>query len=266
MPVGSRSPIWPTGPWSEPLAWGVCRVNDARMGKPSSARCLVLTCEHGGNLIPEKYAHLFSSPAAREVLSTHRGLDIGALAVARELARRFDAPLVASEVSRLLCDLNRSLNNSGLHSELTAALTAAERAELLAEHYQPHRQRVEQEVRERLPRGVLHLAVHSFTPELRGEVRRADVGLLYDPARPGETLWCERYKRVLARLAPELRVRRNYPYLGKADGLATQLRRQFPAACYVGVELELNQAQLTGPAARRERLLAVISDGLAELL
>ena len=33
---------------------------------------------------------------------------------------------------------------------------------------------------------VLHVAVHSFTPVLHGERRNADVGLLYDPARPRE--------------------------------------------------------------------------------
>lgn len=231
----------------------------------SARRSLVLTCEHGGNAIPEEYARAFASQAARDALASHRGLDIGALAIARALARRFDAPLVASEVSRLLCDLNRSPNNSALFSDFALALTPAERERVLSEHYHPHRQRVEAELGARLSRGVLHLAVHSFTPELRGEVRRAELGLLYDPARPGETEWCERYKQILARLAPDLRVRRNYPYLGKTDGLATFLRRRYSATSYVGVELEVNQALLTGVDAQRERVLAVISDGLAEL-
>lgn len=236
------------------------------LDEPGLTRSLVLTCEHGGNSIPEGYAHWFASEGAREALASHRGLDIGALGVAQALARRFDVPLVASQVSRLLCDLNRSLGNSALFSELAAGLTPAEREAVLSQHYHPHRARVERELRERLSHGVLHLAVHSFTPELRGEVRRADVGLLYDPARPGETAWCERYQQVLARLAPGLRVRRNYPYLGKSDGLATHFRRMYPAASYIGVELELNQALLTGPEAARAELLRVISDGLAELL
>jgi predicted N-formylglutamate amidohydrolase len=232
----------------------------------AARRSLVLTCEHGGNLIPEEYARAFGSQAARDALSSHRGLDIGALAMARALARRFDAPLIASEVSRLLCDLNRSLNNSALFSEFALGLTPAERERVLTRHYHPHRQRVEQELSPRLAHGVLHVAVHSFTPELRGEVRRADIGLLYDPARPGETAWCERYKRALGRLAPELRVRRNYPYLGKTDGLATFLRRKYPATSYVGVELEVNQALLTGAEAQRKQVLAAISDALLELL
>ena len=33
---------------------------------------------------------------------------------------------------------------------------------------------------------MIHVSSHSFTPELDGKVRRADVGLLYDPAPRGE--------------------------------------------------------------------------------
>ena len=42
-------------------------------------------------------------------------------------------------------------------------------------------------------------------------------------------------------MAPNLRVRRNYPYAGKGDGLTSYLRQQFSPAAYVGIELEINQ-------------------------
>jgi len=45
-----------------------------------------------------------------------------------------------------------------------------------------------------------------------------------------------------ANLAPELRVRRNYPYAGKGDGLTSHLRLHFPPRAYVGIELEVNQS------------------------
>ena len=35
-------------------------------------------------------------------------------------------------------------------------------------------------------RRVIHISSHSFTPELDGKVRSADVGLLYHPGRHGE--------------------------------------------------------------------------------
>jgi hypothetical protein len=38
-----------------------------------------------------------------------------------------------------------------------------------------------------------------------------------------------------------LRVRRNYPYLGTADGLVSFLRKEFSSELYIGIEIELNQ-------------------------
>jgi predicted N-formylglutamate amidohydrolase len=89
---------------------------------------------------------------------------------------------------------------------------------------------------------VIHVASHSFTPVLDGEVRTADVGLLYDPARPPEVALAARWKAAFAEVAPDLRVRRNYPYAGKGDGLTSSLRCRFPPGQYVGMEIEVNQA------------------------
>jgi len=90
-------------------------------------------------------------------------------------------------------------------------------------------------------RRVIHVSSHSFTPVLNGEVRRADVGLLYDPRRREEAALCSRWKTALGAIAPALRVRRNYPYAGKGDGLTSALRLAFASRDYVGIELEINQ-------------------------
>ena len=42
-------------------------------------------------------------------------------------------------------------------------------------------------------------------------------------------------------LAPNLKIRRNYTYAGKSDGLTAYLRRHFRAEVYIGIELEINQ-------------------------
>jgi predicted N-formylglutamate amidohydrolase len=201
----------------------------------------VITCEHGGNRIPAAFAGLFRGQRAR--LDSHRGFDPGALVMARAMALAFGAPLAASTVSRLLVDLNRSIGRPGLFSEATRGAPAEVRASILARHYHPYRQRVEGLVGDAVARGrrVVHISSHSFTPVLDGRHRRADVGLLYDPGRRGEATLCAHWKSALAERAPSLRVRRNYPYEGKADGLTSHLRRRFPPAAYVGVELEVNQ-------------------------
>ena len=222
----------------------------------------LVTCEHGGNRIPASYRTLFHGH--RELLDTHRGYDPGALLMARQLARALRAPLVTSTVSRLLIDLNRSIGHPQLFSAATRSVPAAMRRSIVAEHYLPYRGQVERAVARAVSRGrrVIHVSSHSFTPKLHGQVRRADVGLLYDPRRRGEVRLCARWKAALADLAPELRVRRNYPYAGKGDGLTSYLRRRFSPAAYVGVELEVNQKIVFAAGRRWTAIRRVLVDSL----
>jgi predicted N-formylglutamate amidohydrolase len=176
--------------------------------------------------------------------------------MARTLSTALRAPLVASTTSRLLVDLNRSAGHPRHFSETTRRAPAEVRAAIVEQHYRPYRAEVDHRVERMIARGqrVIHISSHSFTPKLDGHVRRADVGLLYDPRRTGEVALCARWKRALTALLPELRVRRNYPYAGKADGLTSHLRRRFPPRSYVGVELEINQ-RIVFAAGRRWTVL-----------
>lgn len=202
---------------------------------------LLLTCEHAGNKIPAAYASLFAG--ADDVLAGHRGWDIGAFALAQTFKRQLNAPLLYSDVTRLLVELNRSIGHRRLYSEFTAGLDKVARQTLLQQYYHPYRNRVEAWINQHIESGasVVHLSLHTFTPTLNGQSRLADVGLLYDPRRPTEKALCDAWKSQLTQQRPDLRVRRNYPYLGKADGFTTYLRRQF-GDNYAGIELEVNQA------------------------
>jgi len=227
---------------------------------------LLLTCEHAGNRVPARYARFFRGAAA--ALRTHRGWDIGALALAKHLSRRLDAPLLHTTVTRLLVDLNRSIGNRRtLFSDFVRKLRDDEKRRILERHYLPHRRGVEAAVARPVARGdrVIHVAVHSFTPTLRGVRRNADVGLLYDPARPGELALARRWRAALREVAPELRVRMNYPYRGTSDGIQTELRRRFDARDYVGVEIEVNQEHLAPDAPSRARVVRAVEASLARL-
>jgi predicted N-formylglutamate amidohydrolase len=223
---------------------------------------LVLSCEHGGNRVPARYRRAFDAPAA--VLASHRGWDPGALPLARRLARALRSPLLATTVTRLLVDCNRSPHHRKLHSPY-AHLDAEDRRELLAEHYLPHRARVEAAIAAQIARGarVLHVAVHSFTPVLDGVERNADIGWLYDPRRALERTAVAALQEELRAQAPALRVRRNYPYLGRSDGFTTALRRRFEERSYAGLELELNQLHARRPpfAALVAALRHVLAEG-----
>lgn len=201
----------------------------------------VVTCEHGGNRVPARYAGLFTG--ARRVLASHRAFDRGALELARRLAARLGAPRVTATVTRLLVDLNRSPGHPGLYSEFTARLDPAERRAIFERYWGTYRRRVESLVEEAAGRGarVLHVSVHTFTPVPDGSPRRADVGLLYDPSRPSEQDLCLAWQKTLGVRRPDLSVRRNYPYRGTANGLTTWLRRRFGPQRYAGIELEVNQ-------------------------
>jgi predicted N-formylglutamate amidohydrolase len=223
---------------------------------------LLVTCEHGGNHVPPRYRRLFRD--LQGLLKTHRGYDLGALVMAREISESFQAPLVASTVTRLLVDLNRSPGHPRLHVDAVRKSSREKRKQILADHYLPYRAQAERLVSKAIARGrrVIHVSSHSFTPELQGKVRTADVGLLYDPGRPGEARMCERWKAALERAAPGLRVRRNYPYSGKDDGFMPYLRRRYGPAAYIGIEVEINQAIVVAAPRRWAELRAAIIDSL----
>ena len=219
-------------------------------------RRFLVSCEHGGNRVPKEYAPLFAG--ARAVLATHRGYDLGAIEVARAFGRRLGVTPFAAATTRLVVDLNRSPGNRNVFSPYTRSLSAEQRAAALAAHYRPYREAVEDSVGRAVAAGetLLHVSAHSFTPMLRGEVRNCDVGFLYDPRHRGEVRFVESWYAALAAAAPELTLRRNYPYRGVSDSLVTHLRRRYGGRGYVGMELEINQKHVGG--ARWRALVAVL--------
>lgn len=203
---------------------------------------ILLTCEHGGNDVPSEYQHLFED--AHHVLETHRGWDIGILPYAEEMARSLRAPLISSTVSRLLVELNRSLGHPQLFSEFSERLPKNARQELLEKYYFPHRETVHQAVQNALDYGrVFHITVHSFTPELNGQVRNADITFLYDYRHKCERHLSELWQKELE-MQLGVKIRRNYPYRGHTDGLTSSLRKHWPESQYVGICIEVNQKHL----------------------
>jgi predicted N-formylglutamate amidohydrolase len=199
---------------------------------------LVLTCEHGGNTIPLKYQHLFHD---KTIMQSHRGYDLGSVDVFHYLKPLANASKF-SKTSRLLIELNRSLHHKNLFSEYSKSLPKTDKELLISDYYLVYRNEVEATIKKLIEakQNVLHISVHSFTPNLNGEERHCHIGLLYDSAKPKEKQFCKDLKYQLSQIDNTLNVRLNYPYLGKADGFTTYLRKQFPNH-YLGIELEINQ-------------------------
>lgn len=227
---------------------------------------IVLSCEHAGYDVPPAYRYLFESH--EQVLHSHRGWDPGALALAKPLAQRLGVPLHATTVTRLLVDNNRSRGHRQLFSEFTRRLDEVEQNAIVARYYSPHRQRVADAVRLGLKthRRVIHLAIHSFTPVLGGEERRFDIGWLYDSRRANERQLADALIKELGTRRRDLRQRRNAPYLGRADGLTTALRRRHDPERYLGLELEINQRLAIDPPAPFGHLIEDLGENIAATL
>ena len=174
----------------------------------------------------------------RRLLDSHQGWDRGTLQVAKMLGERLDAPVVVGTITRLLVDLNRREGNRALFGVVGQRLAVEERQALLTDYHRPYRaavvEAVEGAMRHRGP--VTFLSIHSFTPVMDNVPRNTDVAVLYDPARPAERRLAD---TILAPLADAgLRVRRNFPYRGVADGVATMVRKRYPSDRLIPVELE----------------------------
>jgi predicted N-formylglutamate amidohydrolase len=145
---------------------------------PEGAGPFVILCDHASNTIPEEYE---SFGFADEALETHIAWDPGALAVARHLSDRLDAPLFWPDVSRLVIDCNRSpdvsslivTSSGGQPVAANRAVSEAERSRRLDRIHTPYHDAIDsclaRRLAARLPTAVI--AVHSYTP-VRGAFRR----------------------------------------------------------------------------------------------
>jgi predicted N-formylglutamate amidohydrolase len=173
--VGNESLLGP----DEPPAFQIVREH--------GRSAYFLTCDHGGNLLPRALGTLGLSPLD---LQRHIAWDIGAAALARRLADALDAFLIVQTYSRLVIDCNRPLHSPCSVtplSELTPIpgnqhVSTAEADARRRQIFQPYHDRISAELdaRDALGRPTILVAVHSFTPEFKGESRPWHVGILYN--------------------------------------------------------------------------------------
>ncbi|MEQ9643246.1 MAG: N-formylglutamate amidohydrolase [Alphaproteobacteria bacterium] len=179
-------------------------VNEAGAG-----RCLLL-CDHAANRIPATLNGLGLSDDER---ARHIAWDIGALDLARRLSRQLDWPLVHSNYSRLVVDLNRPPQAPDLmaaHADGTIVagnldINAWERSRRLTQLFQPYHAAIEALLDARRWRGLVSL--HSFTPAMNGQVRPWHIGV----GALAASDWAARLTASL-RAASALVIGQNVPY------------------------------------------------------
>jgi N-formylglutamate amidohydrolase len=222
----------------------------------------IITCEHGGNRIPAPYRRLFRGQ--RALLDSHRGYDPGSLVMSKALASAFAAPLVASTVSRLLIDLNRSIGHPQLFSTVTRAAPAQTRAQIVEQHYRPYRMQVERLIWQAVARGASrdpHFVAQLYRGAgWQGARRRCGFAL------PPRSAWGGRGVRPLEG---------NAGGIGSGTSRTPQLplcrkrrRVNLALACalaqchYVGIELEVNQGIVFAAGRRWTALRRMLIDSL----
>lgn len=184
---------------------------------PDGRSQLLLVCEHASWRVPRSLNNLGLSS---DSLKRHIGWDINAVEVARALSDHFDARLVIANYSRLVTDLNRSINDHNCFRERSESqwipgnqgLTAEQRNLRINEIFKPFHAGLEHEINRFTVRGIspVLISIHSFTPVYKTEVRNVEIGILWDrAARLAEPLMAG------LRAQNHLAVGDNLPYSGR---------------------------------------------------
>lgn len=172
---------------------------------------LLLLCEHAGQSIPRCLNGL---GVTRQVIDSHRGWDIGALAVARDVAARLGAPLVIQNYSRLVIDANRPPESAhavpaevdGVAIPGNVGITRAQQRQRAKEIFAPLDAVLTELMHDLQPRGCF--SIHSFTPVLGGVPRPWHAGFL----SRRDTSTAERLMRSIAAQHPDMVMAVNEPY------------------------------------------------------
>lgn len=231
-----------------------------------AAEPVVLACDHAANRVPRALDGL---GLAEEHLQQHIAWDIGAGAVTRLLSERLRADAVLAGYSRLVVDLNRSLDDTtafpavsdGVLVPGNLGLDAEQRAQRAKALFKPYHEALSRTIRSRSGAGRVPVlvAIHSFTPKLHGVRRPWHVGILWDkdPRLPLPLL-------AELRRHPELRIGDNEPYSGRHPADFTIDHHAEPLGlAHVGIEI---RQDLINDVSGQQRWAALLGDALAAAL
>lgn len=148
---------------------------------------LLFLCDHAQATIPPEFADLGLS---RAELGRHIAYDIGAEAVTRTLAAEFGAPAVMSRFSRLLIDPNRGVDDPTLVMRIADGAIVPGNAKLDSEgiaarirrFYAPYDDAITRTIAamRATGRNPVILAMHSYTPSLKGVARPWEITVIWD--------------------------------------------------------------------------------------
>ena len=235
-------------------------VSYVLMSRNVGSSCVVIVCEHASYYIPKSFNTLGLSKADQ---TSHAAWDPGALGVAKHLARKLDATLVASRVSRLVYDCNRhpsARDAMPVRSEVIEVpgnqnLSQSDRDARIHAFYRPFHNALQDVIRQ--INNPIIVTVHSFTPVYHGHLRSVEIGILHDTDA--------RLANAMLQVAQEhtaANVQRNEPY-GPEHGVTHTLKEHAINDRYLNVMLEIRN-DLIETATQQNNMANIIATWLTD--
>jgi predicted N-formylglutamate amidohydrolase len=223
---------------------------------------VVIVCEHASCYMPDIYDNL---GLEADALQSHAAWDPGALSVAQGMSAKLDATLVASGVSRLIYDCNRSptsvdampTQSEAIKVPGNVGLTTEKRLDRVNRYYKPFRIQLSKRIAA-TPNAII-VTVHSFTPLYHGAARAVEIGILHDTDT--------RLADIMLQLAPshtDANVQRNAPY-GPEHGVTHTLKEHAIKAGLLNVMIEIRN-DLVQTAEQQDAMANVVANWLLESL
>ena len=222
----------------------------------------MILCDHASNRVPEAFQ---SFGFAEDALQTHIAWDPGALAVARLLSAKLDAPLFWPDASRLIIDCNRAADapslivteSEGCPVPANRVLSEEERSRRLANIHAPYHAAIDTCLARRMSSGrpTALISIHSFTPVYFGNAQPWQVGILFDDDRRLADLLIGRLEAD-----PALTVGINQPY-SPTDGVYYTLDRHAQPHDLPSAMIEIRNDEISDEASQRswaERLADIL--------
>jgi predicted N-formylglutamate amidohydrolase len=213
----------------------------------------VIAVDHASRRIPRRLGNLGLPPLE---LERHIAWDIGALEVGRRVAAALDAPLVATNYSRLVIDCNRdprvgsSIPTICETTEIPGnkGLSEAEVTARRVEIFQPYHDRLREllDERRRAGRATILIAQHSMTNVFKGVRRPMHAAVLYNRDRRFAALVLD-----LLRREPGLIIGDNQPYF-VSDETDYTIPQHGEARGLPHVEIEMRQDLIVDEAGQAE--------------
>jgi len=148
---------------------------------------VMLVGDHASNAIPRMLENLGLDNAS---LEQHIAYDIGTKKLIHHLSQHLDAPALLAGYSRLVIDLNRSLEDQSSMPEVSDNTVIPGNLNMSHEHrnqrihcfYTPYRVAIDRMLHRFKEKQIVpaFISIHSFTPEMAGFSRPWHAGVLWD--------------------------------------------------------------------------------------